>query len=189
MQSTSWSHLTQKNKLSLCQEKRLSFCLALWSGSWASCQMSLSAYGPVPQGLSVSLVLILPCSYSGVHALQWRKLPGSSCNNGVWTWVPALGLPATSLSWIPPRKVSQTLWWVVYDQCWPEDHPAPDRIIVTAISDIFKKIFFLFSFPEKDLKMNYCRNPDGEPRPWCFTTSPTKRWEYCDIPRCSESHF
>uniref|UniRef100_A0A8C5JCC4 Kringle domain-containing protein n=1 Tax=Junco hyemalis TaxID=40217 RepID=A0A8C5JCC4_JUNHY len=42
------------------------------------------------------------------------------------------------------------------------------------------------NFPEKDLKNNYCRNPDGEPRPWCFTTSPTKRWEYCDIPRCSE---
>ncbi|XP_071596574.1 plasminogen-like isoform X1 [Heliangelus exortis] len=40
-------------------------------------------------------------------------------------------------------------------------------------------------FPEKDLKMNYCRNPDGELRPWCFTTSPTKRWEYCSIPRCT----
>uniref|UniRef100_A0A8B9ZB46 Plasmin n=1 Tax=Buteo japonicus TaxID=224669 RepID=A0A8B9ZB46_9AVES len=37
----------------------------------------------------------------------------------------------------------------------------------------------------KDLKMNYCRNPDGELRPWCFTTSPTKRWEYCNIPRCT----
>lgn len=43
------------------------------------------------------------------------------------------------------------------------------------------------SFPGKDLKMNYCRNPDGELRPWCFTMSPTKRWEYCNIPRCSES--
>ncbi|XP_040981174.1 plasminogen-like isoform X2 [Aquila chrysaetos chrysaetos] len=40
-------------------------------------------------------------------------------------------------------------------------------------------------FPEKDLKLNYCRNPDGELRPWCFTTSPTKRWEYCNIPRCT----
>ncbi|GAB1300519.1 Plasminogen [Apodemus speciosus] len=39
-------------------------------------------------------------------------------------------------------------------------------------------------FPSKNLKMNYCRNPDGEPRPWCFTTDPNKRWEYCDIPRC-----
>ncbi|XP_059796862.1 plasminogen isoform X4 [Balaenoptera ricei] len=40
-------------------------------------------------------------------------------------------------------------------------------------------------FPNKNLKMNYCRNPDGEPRPWCFTTDPSKRWEFCDIPRCT----
>lgn len=37
-----------------------------------------------------------------------------------------------------------------------------------------------------NLKMNYCRNPDGELRPWCFTTDPNKRWEFCDIPRCSK---
>uniref|UniRef100_A0A8C0J9T8 Kringle domain-containing protein n=1 Tax=Chelonoidis abingdonii TaxID=106734 RepID=A0A8C0J9T8_CHEAB len=42
------------------------------------------------------------------------------------------------------------------------------------------------NFPEKNLRMNYCRNPDGEPRPWCFTTNPTKRWEFCNIPRCSK---
>ncbi|XP_014650878.1 PREDICTED: plasminogen [Ceratotherium simum simum] len=40
-------------------------------------------------------------------------------------------------------------------------------------------------FPNKNLRMNYCRNPDGEPRPWCFTTDPSKRWEFCDIPRCT----
>ncbi|KAJ8270711.1 hypothetical protein GJAV_G00118370 [Gymnothorax javanicus] len=39
--------------------------------------------------------------------------------------------------------------------------------------------------PDKYLEENYCRNPDGEPRPWCFTTSPTKRWDYCSIPRCT----
>ncbi|ACO69960.1 predicted protein, partial [Micromonas commoda] len=27
---------------------------------------------------------------------------------------------------------------------------------------------------------NYCRNPDGEPTIWCYTTDPNKRWEYCD---------
>lgn len=43
-----------------------------------------------------------------------------------------------------------------------------------------------FRFPSKNLKKNYCRNPDGEPRPWCFTTDPNKRWEFCDIPRCSK---
>ncbi|XP_065585755.1 plasminogen-like [Cyrtonyx montezumae] len=45
--------------------------------------------------------------------------------------------------------------------------------------------YTLKHFPGKDLKMNYCRNPDGELRPWCFTMSPTKRWEYCNIPRCN----
>lgn len=35
------------------------------------------------------------------------------------------------------------------------------------------------SYPE-----NYCRNPDGEPSPWCYTTDPYKRWELCDIPDC-----
>uniref|UniRef100_A0A8C8GMD4 Plasmin n=1 Tax=Oncorhynchus tshawytscha TaxID=74940 RepID=A0A8C8GMD4_ONCTS len=37
---------------------------------------------------------------------------------------------------------------------------------------------------EKYLEENYCRNPDGDPRPWCFTTSPSKRWDFCSIPRC-----
>lgn len=40
-------------------------------------------------------------------------------------------------------------------------------------------------FPSKNLEKNYCRNPDGEPRPWCFTSDPNKRWDFCDIPRCT----
>merc|ERR1719215_893224 len=27
---------------------------------------------------------------------------------------------------------------------------------------------------------NYCRNPDGEPSIWCYTTDPKKRWDNCD---------
>ena len=34
------------------------------------------------------------------------------------------------------------------------------------------------------LESNYCRNPDGEPQVWCFTTSLVKRWSYCNIPTC-----
>ncbi|XP_066104612.1 plasminogen [Saccopteryx bilineata] len=45
--------------------------------------------------------------------------------------------------------------------------------------------FIPSKFPSKNLRKNYCRNPDGEPRPWCFTTDPNKRWEFCDIPRCT----
>uniref|UniRef100_A0A8C7JTR5 Plasminogen n=1 Tax=Oncorhynchus kisutch TaxID=8019 RepID=A0A8C7JTR5_ONCKI len=39
--------------------------------------------------------------------------------------------------------------------------------------------------PSKYLEEDYCRNPDGDPKPWCFTTSPSKRWDFCSIPRCT----
>ena len=31
---------------------------------------------------------------------------------------------------------------------------------------------------------NYCRNPDGDHKPWCYTTDPDVRFEFCDIPLC-----
>eukprot|EP00105_Crassostrea_gigas_P030010 XP_011452160.1 PREDICTED: plasminogen-like [Crassostrea gigas] len=31
---------------------------------------------------------------------------------------------------------------------------------------------------------NYCRNPDEVYWPWCYTTDPNQRWEYCLIPTC-----
>ena len=30
---------------------------------------------------------------------------------------------------------------------------------------------------------SYCRNPDGDTRPWCYTTDENTVWEYCDICR------
>eukprot|EP00931_Biecheleriopsis_adriatica_P119764 TRINITY_DN9495_c0_g1_i2.p1 TRINITY_DN9495_c0_g1~~TRINITY_DN9495_c0_g1_i2.p1 ORF type:complete len:1067 (+),score=138.55 TRINITY_DN9495_c0_g1_i2:87-3287(+) len=35
------------------------------------------------------------------------------------------------------------------------------------------------NYPNSGLEDNYCRNPDGEPSIWCYTTS-SKRWDYCD---------
>jgi len=34
-------------------------------------------------------------------------------------------------------------------------------------------------YPDAGLEDNYCRNPDGEARIWCYTTEPSKRWDYC----------
>lgn len=33
---------------------------------------------------------------------------------------------------------------------------------------------------------SYCRNPDSSSGPWCYTTSPVQRWDYCmyDITTC-----
>ncbi|XP_078666806.1 putative apolipoprotein(a)-like protein 2 [Branchiostoma floridae x Branchiostoma belcheri] len=34
---------------------------------------------------------------------------------------------------------------------------------------------------------NYCRNPDGWYRLWCYTTDPYKRWDNCAVPVCSDA--
>jgi len=36
---------------------------------------------------------------------------------------------------------------------------------------------------------NYCRNTDGEPSPWCYTTDKRKRWEFCDVPTCTDHGY
>ena len=41
--------------------------------------------------------------------------------------------------------------------------------------------------PEGSLEgaQNFCRNPDLDSGgPWCYTTDPNVRWQYCDIPVC-----
>ncbi|XP_066304579.1 plasminogen-like isoform X1 [Branchiostoma lanceolatum] len=45
--------------------------------------------------------------------------------------------------------------------------------------------FFPWLFPDAGLVENFCRNPDNGPgNPWCYTTNPGTRWEYCDIKPC-----
>lgn len=31
---------------------------------------------------------------------------------------------------------------------------------------------------------NYCRNPDGDSRPWCYTIDPDIEFDYCKISYC-----
>ncbi|XP_065407544.1 hepatocyte growth factor-like protein isoform X10 [Chrysemys picta bellii] len=39
----------------------------------------------------------------------------------------------------------------------------------------------------KDLRENYCRNPDGSEAPWCFTSLPSMRVAFCfQIKRCTD---
>ncbi|CAG0901581.1 unnamed protein product, partial [Cyprideis torosa] len=44
-------------------------------------------------------------------------------------------------------------------------------------------------FPEKNRThaQNFCRNPGNDAGgPWCYTTDPQKRYEYCNIPFCDD---
>ncbi|CAH1265180.1 HGF [Branchiostoma lanceolatum] len=47
-------------------------------------------------------------------------------------------------------------------------------------------VFDAESYPEAGLDGNYCRNPDGAARPWCYTTDTNVRWEYCDLQACAD---
>nr|1JFN_A Chain A, APOLIPOPROTEIN A, KIV-T6 [Homo sapiens] len=39
-------------------------------------------------------------------------------------------------------------------------------------------------YPNGGLTRNYCRNPDAEISPWCYTMDPNVRWEYCNLTQC-----
>ena len=32
---------------------------------------------------------------------------------------------------------------------------------------------------------NFCRDPDGEGMPWCYTINKDVRWDFCYVPHCS----
>ncbi|XP_078700036.1 apolipoprotein(a)-like [Branchiostoma floridae x Branchiostoma belcheri] len=55
-------------------------------------------------------------------------------------------------------------------QRWDSQSPHEHNITVT--------------YPLAGLHENYCRNPDGASRPWCYTTNPDVTREYCDISTC-----
>ncbi|XP_045168669.2 plasminogen-like [Mercenaria mercenaria] len=44
------------------------------------------------------------------------------------------------------------------------------------------------NFPDNTIQeaKNYCRDPHKEGRPWCYTTDPNDRWDYCDVPECTK---
>ncbi|KAI8493087.1 carbohydrate binding [Branchiostoma belcheri] len=47
------------------------------------------------------------------------------------------------------------------------------------------------NFVQQDLSIdglseNYCRNPDSEKRPWCYTLDPSVRWQYCPVKSCGK---
>ncbi|XP_068190969.1 muscle, skeletal receptor tyrosine-protein kinase [Antennarius striatus] len=59
-------------------------------------------------------------------------------------------------------------------QSWSQQIPHQHRLSVDVI-------------PELKNSVNYCRNPGGvNDRPWCYTSNPNVRWEYCTVTQCGE---
>ncbi|XP_055087883.1 hepatocyte growth factor a isoform X2 [Periophthalmus magnuspinnatus] len=51
-----------------------------------------------------------------------------------------------------------------------------------------KHLFQPKKYRDKNLKDNYCRNPDNRLRPWCYTMDPKIPWEYCNITVCDSDY-
>ena len=45
-----------------------------------------------------------------------------------------------------------------------------------------------YSYPNSGLEGKYCRNPGGEPGPWCYTLD-GPRFELCGVPKCSRGSY
>nr|XP_057920833.1 muscle, skeletal receptor tyrosine-protein kinase [Doryrhamphus excisus] len=60
-------------------------------------------------------------------------------------------------------------------QPWKQQVPHQHRLSVDAI-------------PELKNSENHCRNPGGiSDKPWCYTSNPNIRWEYCTVRQCGQA--
>uniref|UniRef100_A0A3P9N0Y2 Kringle domain-containing protein n=1 Tax=Poecilia reticulata TaxID=8081 RepID=A0A3P9N0Y2_POERE len=88
-----------------------------------------------------------------------------------------------------------------WDSKWPHEHPH-QHTPMTDTSPVVMTYFppdFLFFPPlfslspcryrDKDLRDNYCRNPNNRLRPWCYTMDPRTPWEYCNITMCGKGEI
>lgn len=57
-------------------------------------------------------------------------------------------------------------------------------VLYITLQEEFTPVSYLKCFCFRGLEENYCRNPNGEKRPWCYTINSSVRWEYCAIPQC-----
>lgn len=65
---------------------------------------------------------------------------------------------------------------------WVRHHPLTHPPAFIHIRADYSMTFSVFT---RDLRENYCRNPDGREFPWCFTTDPRVRTMFCtNIPQC-----
>lgn len=59
---------------------------------------------------------------------------------------------------------------------------------MTSVIIVFSFVFISYTpslYPNASLEENYCRNPDHDAKgPWCYTTNPETRFDFCNIPEC-----
>ncbi|XP_033737674.1 sushi, von Willebrand factor type A, EGF and pentraxin domain-containing protein 1-like isoform X2 [Pecten maximus] len=114
-----------------------------------------------------------------------------TCDGGICPPMCAEGVPCTEPDGACPR--CKPGWWGRHCQYPMEcyDGRGANYKGTTAITVSGRKCQeWMSNSPHRHkLKLansgNLCRNPDNEPKPWCYTVDPKRRWEVCPVPRCN----
>ncbi|XP_028905510.1 hepatocyte growth factor-like protein isoform X5 [Ornithorhynchus anatinus] len=153
----------------------------------------LGPSSPLPRRQRPPSGPLTPTQSVGLAELQhpWLEKPSNIL-------APTLRYPNPSISWL------QAGWWLVPPRRTLPACPVTGRIIgapwtgpnregsasvgtcsgPTSIPTIPTRTKLPKRYPDKNLDDNYCRNPDGSERPWCYTTDREHPREFCHIPRC-----
>jgi len=131
---------------------------AAW-GSWSSCSVTCGGNGVRHRSRHCDNSLPTSGVCHGDTADQ------GLCNEGSCDAYCYTGDGASYVGTISRTKYGKTC------QAWSSQSPHRHTLVAA-------------DFPSGRFPNNYCRNPDGEPGPWCYTTDSGARWQLCDVSRC-----
>ncbi|CAC5360613.1 unnamed protein product [Mytilus coruscus] len=71
------------------------------------------------------------------------------------------------------------------EDCYTDSTTYQGKVTCTAAGitcDVWTNEAAMQAGPDKNT--NYCRDPDGTGAPWCYSTDPNVRWDFCPVPKC-----
>ncbi|CAG2218161.1 unnamed protein product [Mytilus edulis] len=101
--------------------------------------------------------------------------------------------PGTSVDHCPVSQCgSDDQWTTGYsvsctdEDCYTDSSTYQGKVTCTVggiTCDVWTTFGAMPAGPDKNT--NYCRDPDNTGAPWCYTTDPDVRWDYCPVPKCA----
>ncbi|CAL1569816.1 unnamed protein product [Knipowitschia caucasica] len=147
------------------------YCHKEWMILESATSVQSGLYGPLSGPVSPSL-----------HLPNCLTLPSLHADPGACTHVPFVDIKRNEVTEICYNDKGRFYQGDVNAsrsgipcQAWNQQVPHQHRLSVDVI-------------PELKDSENFCRNPGGiSEKPWCFTSNPNIRWEYCAVPLCGET--
>ncbi|XP_073730080.1 muscle, skeletal receptor tyrosine-protein kinase isoform X2 [Misgurnus anguillicaudatus] len=154
-----------------------------------------SGLGPAPKPVCREHCLIVKELYCSADERSLREVPHSlSMTLPECSSLPSQQTDPSSCTTVPYVDISKDQ---VTTTCYNDRgrfYQGTHNVTVSAnpcqrwdLQDPYHPRLSVDVIPELRNAENFCRNPGGKrDRPWCYTTNPNVRWEYCLVPKCGE---